>query len=81
VLFYDYETRRRFASERVADLAQEARSVRASAPDGDVCRRDSIITRLLQAWQSRRHAPSACLPRVTRTATATPTATPAAERH
>lgn len=57
MLFYDHEARRQFASERVADLAQEARSVRSSAPDGDVCRQDSVITRLLQAWQSRRHAP------------------------
>jgi hypothetical protein len=57
MLYYDHEAQRQFASERVADLAQEARRVRASAPDGDVCGRDSVITRLLQARQSHRHAP------------------------
>jgi hypothetical protein len=56
MLYYDHEARRQFASERIADLAQEARRVRASAPDGDVCRRESVITRLLQAWHSRRPA-------------------------
>jgi hypothetical protein len=58
VLFYDHEARRQFANERIADLAQEARSVRMSDTEGDARGRTGFATRLLQAWPSRKHAPS-----------------------
>jgi hypothetical protein len=57
MLFYDYEARRQFASERVADLAQEARGVRVSRADRDHGSRTRFVTRVLQARQARKHAP------------------------
>jgi hypothetical protein len=56
VLFYDHEVRRQLARERIADLAQEARTIRASDTDGDARGRTGFATRLLQAWPSLKHA-------------------------
>jgi hypothetical protein len=57
VLYYDHEAERQFANERIADLAQEARTIRASDTDGDARGRPGYAIRLLQAWLSRKHAP------------------------
>jgi hypothetical protein len=58
VIYYDHEARRQFASERVADLAQDARRLPASATDADAERsRSSFASRLIQqARQLREQA-------------------------
>jgi hypothetical protein len=57
VLYCDHEARLQFARERVAELAQEARSIRASRANREVYSRASFVSRLVQAWQARKHTP------------------------
>jgi hypothetical protein len=57
VLYYDPDARRQVASERVADLAQEARRLPQSAADADARSRSRFAAwLLLQARQLREHA-------------------------
>lgn len=58
MVYYDHEARRQFASERVADLAKDARRLPASAADAEAEHsRSSFASRLIQqARQLREHA-------------------------
>jgi hypothetical protein len=70
VLFQDPEARRQLANERVADLAQEARSLPASTVDTKTANRSRLTAWLLLAHEAAARATafaSVRVPRVMRT--------------